>query len=496
MFDFEYDAKPGERPVPLCLVAYEVKSGVELRIWNPRDLPFRIGPDVLFVAFYAAGDLACFRVLGWPMPERFLDLYVEFRNHTNGLPLIAGRSLIGALTHFGLDNIGAAEKEGKRNLIQRGGPWCREEQTAILEYCVSDVDALKRLFPALLPKINNLGQALQRGRSMGAVGTIEYHGVPINVRQLKRLRENWDPIRSRLRNQFDPHHEIYDETGAFRQKLFGSWLSRNRIPWPVLESGRLATDDDTFRDMAKAFPLVAPIRELKHTLSEMRLNDLAVGSDGRNRCMLSAFGARTGRNTPSNTQFIFGPSVWLRNLIRPPRGYGLAYVDWSQQEIGIAAVLSGDQAMLEAYQSGDFYLALAKRTGAAPSDATRKSHGAVRELFKPCGLGIQYGMEYKSLAVRIGRPEIYARHLLQQCIGRFFARFGLGAIMWSTTRSSTVSSRPFSDGGSGSLPVTIRAPCGISTCRPTGPKCCGWPVVSRLKRGSKLLRQSTMRWFS
>src|SRR5262245_46554619 len=37
--------------------------------------------------------------------------------------------------------------------------------------------------------------------------------------------------------------------------------------------------------------------------------------------------------------------------------HGIAYVDWSQQEFGIAAALSGDAAMQAAYQSGDPYLA-------------------------------------------------------------------------------------------------------------------------------------------
>ena len=74
----------------------------------------------------------------------------------------------------------------------------------------------------------------------------------------------------------------------------------------------------------------------------MRLNDLAVGQDGRNRTILSAFRSRTGRNQPGNSKYIFGPSVWLRGLIKPPPGYGIAYVDWSQQEFGGAAALSGD----------------------------------------------------------------------------------------------------------------------------------------------------------
>jgi hypothetical protein len=46
---------------------------------------------VLFVAFYASAELGCYRVQSWPMPERILDLFVEFRDRTNGLTTPAGR---------------------------------------------------------------------------------------------------------------------------------------------------------------------------------------------------------------------------------------------------------------------------------------------------------------------------------------------------------------------------------------------------------------------
>jgi DNA polymerase I len=155
------------------------------------------------------------------------------------------------------------------------------------------------------------------------------------------------------------------------------------------------------------------MRELRSSLSDLRLNDLAVGHDGRNRTILSAFRSRTGRNQPSNTKFIFGPSVWLRGLIKPPPLYGVAYVDWSQQEFGIAAALSGDTAMMAAYKSGDPYLEFAKQARAVPADATKASHGPTRELFKQCVLAVQYGMGAESLAGRIGQPPVVARDLLR-----------------------------------------------------------------------------------
>jgi DNA polymerase I-like protein with 3'-5' exonuclease and polymerase domains len=165
--------------------------------------------------------------------------------------------------------------------------------------------------------------------------------------------------------------------------------------------------------MAKVYPAVSPMRELRHTLSGLRLNDLVIGSDGRNRTILSAFRSGTGRNQPSNARFIFGPSVWLRGLVKPPPGHGVAYIDWSQQEFGIAAALSGDDNMKAAYRSGDPYLAFAKQAGAVPADATKKTHGAIRELFKQCVLAVQYGMEAESLAIRIGQSPLVARNLLR-----------------------------------------------------------------------------------
>ena len=91
----------------------------------------------------------------------------------------------------------------------------------------------------------------------------------------------------------------------------------------------------------------------------------------------------------------------------------MAYVDWSQQEFGIAAALSGDTAMMNAYESGDPYLAFAKQAGVVPDDATKQSHPAERGQFKVCALAVQYGMGEKSLAASLGEPEIVGRELLR-----------------------------------------------------------------------------------
>jgi DNA polymerase-1 len=228
---------------------------------------------------------------------------------------------------------------------------------------------------------------------------------------LARLEGQWDAIQDQLIAELDRDYKVYDGR-TFKTSRWEEYLVANDIPWPRLESGRLDLCDATFREMARTHLQVAPIRELRSALSEMRLTSLQVGDDGRNRCLLSPFRSRTGRNQPSNSRFIFGPSVWLRGLIRPRPGWGLAYVDWSQQEFGIAAALSGDPAMKEAYCSGDPYLAFAIQAGAVPATATKKTHEAEREQFKACVLAVQYGMGEASLAARINQPVARAHQLL------------------------------------------------------------------------------------
>jgi hypothetical protein len=257
---------------------------------------------------------------------------------------------------------------------------------------------------------------------MAAAAAMEWAGVPIDIEKLALLREHWTDIQDELIAEIDADYGVY-EGRSFRAERFERCLIANRIPWPRLEGGNLALDDGTFRQMAKAYPAVSPLRELRSSLATLRLNDLTVGDDGRNRTILSAFRSRTGRNQPSNSKFIFGPSVWLRGLIQPPPGHGLAYIDWKQQEFGIGAALSGDGAMQAAYQTGDPYLAFAKQARAVAEDATRETHEQQRELYKQCALAVQYGMGASSLALWIAQPEIVARDLLRahrQIYSRFW----------------------------------------------------------------------------
>lgn len=423
--DFEFMAAAGEQVSPVCLVARELRSGRLVRWWHSEmqaspTPPYATDAGSLVVAYYASAEINCHLALGWPVPERVLDLFAEFKVATGGVRPEGGYSILGALMAHGLDALAVEEKEAMRQLVMRGPPWTPQEKADILDYCQSDVDALARLLPAMVPELLTrpsspqvaLGHALMRGRYMAAAARIEHRGVPLDMDALTRLREGWEGVKARLVSEIDAGYGVYEGL-SFREQRFRRYLADAGIAWPMNDNGALDLEDDTFREMARIHPQVAPLRELRHALSQLRLNDLTVGADGRNRCLLSAFASITGRNQPSNARFIFGPSVWLRGLIKPPPGHGIAYIDYSSQEFGIAAALSGDEAMQEAYHSGDVYLAFAERAGLAPAGATKATHGEIRERCKAIVLGVGYGMGADSLAARIGQPPIVARDLLR-----------------------------------------------------------------------------------
>jgi hypothetical protein len=260
--DFEFGSDPGENPGPVCVVAWELRSGRRIRLWRDQFSalpPYSTGPDVLFVAYYASAELGCHLALGWPLPERVLDLFTEFRNRTNAMPLGNGAGLLGALSHFGLDGIGTVEKDEMRNLVLRGGPWSELERAQILDYCESDVAALTRLLPVMLPAID-FPRALLRGRYMAAVARMEGNGVPIDVDTFELLKQNWEKIQDQLIADIDHDYGVFDGR-TFKADRFSVWLAKAGIPWPRLDTGRLDLSDDAFREMARGYPVIAPLRE-------------------------------------------------------------------------------------------------------------------------------------------------------------------------------------------------------------------------------------------
>ena len=414
LVDFEFGLLEGGQPEPRCAVIKDLVSGVTQRIWI-EGVPVAPPPtlsrsDTLLVAFLASAEVSCMIKLGWPVPDWTLDLFAEFRALTNGRRG-GGASLAAAVSHFGGDEIDVVHKEAMRQLALRGGDYSGEERDQLLGYCGSDVTGLEFVLRAMLPMLPD-DFALLRGRYMRAIAGIELAGIPIDTEALAALQSAWPQLRKRITAEAEEQYPGVFRDGSLSIGGFDRYLVSQGIAWPRTEAGRPKTDQDTLKDWAGVYPQLKHLKDVLYLAGQLKLNRLTVGPDGRNRYMTGAFGSTSSRNQPSATRNIFGLPSYMRGLVQPPPGVALAYLDYEQQEFGIAAALSGDRAMRQAYRTGDPYLSFAVQAGAAPADATKASHREIRELYKITALAVMFGMGEKTLALRLGRSEAAARDLL------------------------------------------------------------------------------------
>jgi DNA polymerase I len=413
----------GNPPQPVCMVARELASGREHRLWYadgwPAEPPFPIGPDTLFVAFNNAAELGCFLALGWPMPARQLDLYVEFKMLRNETRPKGAKSppagLLNAMEFYALDTIGAVTKHEMQALALRGGPYTSEKRGALLDYCAGDVYAAERLLRAMLPDIRRIDTAepLIRARYMSAVANMYRTGLPVDAELYARFVERWPSIKPRLIAEVEMAHGygVFDGE-VLRADRFCALLEREGISWPLLPSGRPDNDKEVWKEMCALHPQLEPLRELKKMLKQMASTGFVIGRDGCNRPSLWPFGQATGRNNPSSREFVFGAAKALRSFIKPPPGRAVVVIDWKQQEYAIAAALSGDKAAKEAYRNGDVYLDFARKAGLVKLDCGFDGNVKLRQMCKAVVLGVMYGMTDRGIANRLGISLGEARRLL------------------------------------------------------------------------------------
>lgn len=447
--DFEYypgaglanGGRNGDAPTPLCYVAIEIKSGRVIRLWQdefPPSAPFRLDPGAPFVGFFNSAEFGTHLALDWGKPARSIDTYIEFRHHTNDGAVKAedraravkqyGKgaggfySLDGALRYFGDNGIDTSHKRDMRDRILAGPPYTADERELILEYCENDVRATIRLFQYLVPTIESLPHAFSRSDYTWLIAQQERRGVPISLARFDPIKERWDPLRCELVYEKDPAYGCYtieDGKPHWHSHLFAEYVARRHMAWPAYADGKLDEREQTFRDMAGRYPEVETLRDLRYTLSKLRLNDLAIGSDGRNRCLLGPYGTKTARNAPSTTQFIFGPAKWLRFFIEPPPGRALIYRDYAQQEVRIAAILSGDRELLAACEAGDVYIGVATLLGFIREGMSDEDIAKVRVQFKIVVLAIMYGLGPWTLAMQTGMSFYDACETLARLRARF-----------------------------------------------------------------------------
>jgi DNA polymerase len=146
--------------------------------------------------------------------------------------------------------------------------------------------------------------------------------------------------------------------------------------------------------------------KVKSTLERTRAQRFVdIASRGTLPVPLNYYGAHTGRWSASkgsglNLQNLKRKS-FLRRAILAPEGHSLVVCDLSQIEPRVLAWISGYDALLEIFRSGqDAYAAFGAQMFGIP-DLSKESHPDLRQSAKSALLGAGYGMGWASFAAQL-----------------------------------------------------------------------------------------------
>ena len=141
---------------------------------------------------------------------------------------------------------------------------------------------------------------------------MEHVGVPIDPEIFPQLADKttWREIRDSMVPLVDAHGiYVHDKNGwHLNNERFEQWTVSEGMQWPRKEdTGKLDLRRKTFESMAKAYPAVEPLRQLRYIRDKLRTIQLSVGHDNRNRTVLWPFSSKTSRTQPKAKHWIFSP---------------------------------------------------------------------------------------------------------------------------------------------------------------------------------------------
>jgi DNA polymerase I-like protein with 3'-5' exonuclease and polymerase domains len=277
-----------------------------------------------------------------------------------------------------------------------------------LEYAVNDVLHLEELHKALerLLDRHNVKDRYEAVRAtLPTFLEAAVRGVPLDRGSLEELNLSALAERDRLRKILDnmaPEHPEKDEGEAWtwNTNANGGPGSRGRNgARRALEVVGVKVDnleDRTLLDHRDDHPLVAALQDYRKKAQEYSkyrkwIPDFC--EDGRIYPQPKVAGAVTSRllySSPNIQGVEKHKTTEYRKVIRPTAGMSIVTGDFAQQEHRIAALVSGDKALLETFVRGDdVYLKTASKM--MGYEITDKEHPA-RAGAKRATLGFLYGL--------------------------------------------------------------------------------------------------------
>ncbi len=283
--------------------------------------------------------------------------------------------------------------------------WTAANLTAAqLDYAALDAVAayqLATLQAALLKERGRVRCYTLMRDAQPAIARLELAGCPFDTAGHQALIAQWQATAEQARGELD---RLLNGANPDSPLQLSRWLAANLPPdtlatWPKTASGQLSTDADTLAGLTLL--ALEPLARYKAAVKGLSTYGKGYAAHispvtGRIHPSFLIGGTATGRLSCQSPNIQNPPrDLAFRALFAPAPGRCLVVADYSQIELRVAALVSGDPDMLSAYEQGQD---LHRRTAAAvlgiEPDAVSK---AQRQMAKGVNFGMLFGSGAKGL---------------------------------------------------------------------------------------------------
>ncbi|MFW6181454.1 MAG: DNA polymerase I [Spirochaetota bacterium] len=300
----------------------------------------------------------------------------------------------------------------------------------VAEYAGEDADLSLRLAGVLEPRLEEQGLAsLYREVEVPLVpvlGRMELHGVLIDRDYLGEMSGRFD--RELQVVERDIHDMAEEEFNIRSTKQLGTVLFE-KLGMPVVKRTKTgySTDESVLEELARTHKIAAALlrhrklAKLKSTYIDA-LPALINPLTGRIHTSFNQTITATGRLSSANPNLQNIPireeeGKAIRRAFVPRPGWSLVSADYSQIELRILASLSGDRALMQAFQKGsDIHRETAALLFGLTPEQVQDQH---RQVAKTINFSIIYGISPFGLSRRLGVPQGEAA----QFITMYFQRY-------------------------------------------------------------------------
>lgn len=257
--------------------------------------------------------------------------------------------------------------------------WSKEPLSqAQIEYAENDVKYSISLASVLAVKLEDAKLskvAVVEMEAIKVVSFMEFSGIKIDIDEwksmTKKLKEQLEKEKAALENDFGMMlAEKEENIGLFgyvpvRVNLDSPKQMAEILKLPDVRADTLArlTSQD---ELLKRFIEYKKLAKLVSTYGDAYLN--SVGNDGRLRTQFTQTAVATGRLSSRKPNLQNVPPDVIKSMIRAEKGMIPIQADYSQVELRILAMLSGDDRFIDATLKGDLHSETARQIFGIPEE--------------------------------------------------------------------------------------------------------------------------------